>query len=172
MAPKRRRRYVGELAHNIVRPAFPSFEGAVTEERVQRFWRKCNRHEREAERRIRQKRLQKMLLLMKHYQIADENDIMALALALASQHVPGFKVVPESDHRSDQRRIDTPSKSRAARRRRGISPDDRPTHGKSHHRDERYAADPPNRSHYSNDARPGRRGGRVAPCTRPLAAMH
>ena len=37
-----------------------------------------------------------MTLLMKHYDIRDRTDMSALALALASAHVPGFKIVPET----------------------------------------------------------------------------
>ncbi len=95
MASKRRR-YSGELATPIVHPASLTFEGAVTDERVRKFWRKWKRHQREAEQQVTQKLLQKMSLLMEYYGISDGNDTTALAVALAFEHVPGFKVVPES----------------------------------------------------------------------------
>jgi hypothetical protein len=94
MAAKRRR-YTGELATPIVWRDPPTFEGAVTPARVKEFWRNYERHQREAEQRIAEKLLQKMTLLMKHYRIVDEN-LAALAWALASQHVPGFKILPET----------------------------------------------------------------------------
>ena len=95
--PVKRRRYVGELAVPIIRPDPPTFEGAVTRERVQKFWRDHRKHERKAEQLIKQKISQKMTLLMKYYGISDPNDMSALALALAFAHVPGFKIVPETD---------------------------------------------------------------------------
>jgi hypothetical protein len=94
MAAKRRR-YSGELAAPIVRPAPPAFEGAVTDQRVEKFWRDYSKHERKAEQIIKQKLLQKITLLMEYYGIRDQNDMPSLALALASAHVPGFKVIPE-----------------------------------------------------------------------------
>ena len=93
--PAKRRRYAGELATPIVWPARPTFEGAVTEERVQEYWRKYENHQREVGQRVEQKLLEKISLLMKHYGITDENDTTALAWELAFNHVPGFKTVPE-----------------------------------------------------------------------------
>ena len=93
--PAKRRRYAGELATPIVWPAPPTFEGAVTEERVQEYRRKCENHQREVGQRVEQKLLEKISLLMKHYGITDENDTTALAWELAFNHVPGFKTVPE-----------------------------------------------------------------------------
>jgi hypothetical protein len=93
--PAKRRRYAGELATPIIWPAPPTFEGAVTDERVQNFWRDYENHQRDVEQRVTQKILQKMSLLIKHFEIADEDDAAALALALATEHVPGFKIVQE-----------------------------------------------------------------------------
>ena len=70
--PAKRRRYAGELATPIVWPAPPTFEGAVTEERVQEYRRKCENHQREVGQRVEQKLLEKISLLMKHYGITDE----------------------------------------------------------------------------------------------------
>jgi hypothetical protein len=93
--PAKKRRYTGELAKPIVWPAPPTFWGAVTEERVHKFWRDYENHQRKAEQCVKQKLLQKMSLLMKHFKIADEGDAAALARALAREHVPGFKIVQE-----------------------------------------------------------------------------
>jgi hypothetical protein len=102
MAAKRRR-YTGELATPIVWRDPPTFEGAVTPARVKEFWRNYERHQREAEQRIAEKLLQKMTLLMKHYRIVDEN-LAVLAWALASQHVPGFKILPETKIKKGRKR--------------------------------------------------------------------
>jgi hypothetical protein len=103
--PVKRRRYVGELAVPIISPDPPTFEGAVTRERVQKFWRNHRKHERKAEQLIKQKISQKMGLLMKHYGNSDPNDMSALALALAFAHVPGFKIVPETKTKKGRKRI-------------------------------------------------------------------
>jgi hypothetical protein len=93
--PAKQRRYTGELAKPIVWPEPPTFWGAVTNERVHKYWRDYKNHQRNTERRVNQKLLQKMSLLLKHFKIADEGDAAALAWALAFEHVPGFKIVPE-----------------------------------------------------------------------------
>jgi hypothetical protein len=102
--PTKRRRYLGELPIPIIRPAAPTFEGAVTPARVEEFWRDYENHEREAERFIEQKLLQKMTLLCEHHGIGDQQDMSALALALAIAHVPGFKIVPETKTRKGRKR--------------------------------------------------------------------
>jgi hypothetical protein len=94
--PANRRRYAGELAAPIVIPASPTFEGAATQERSAKFWRDYERHERKAERLLKQKLTRKLKLLMKHYGIRDRTDMPGLAIALAFAHVPGFKVVNET----------------------------------------------------------------------------
>jgi hypothetical protein len=94
--PRKQRRYVSELANPIVWPALPTFEGAVTAKRVKEFWGRWKRDQRDAERNVAQALLRKISLLMKHHGIADERDMAALVWALASEHVPGFKIVPET----------------------------------------------------------------------------
>jgi hypothetical protein len=91
----KKRRYTGELARPVIRPAPPTFEGAVTPKRVKEFWRRHKHHERDAKCRVEEELLRKMSLLMKHYGVADENDMTRLVWALASDHVPGFRIVPE-----------------------------------------------------------------------------
>jgi hypothetical protein len=100
----KRRRYVGELATAIIRPDPPTFEGAVTPERVDRFWHDYDAYESKTERLIEKKLSQKMMLLMEHYGISDPKDFAALALALAFAHVPGFKIVPEVKAKTGRRR--------------------------------------------------------------------
>jgi hypothetical protein len=39
---------------------------------------------------------EKLNLLMDHYEITDKDDFFSLALALAIDHVPGFRVVPDT----------------------------------------------------------------------------
>jgi hypothetical protein len=92
----KKRRYTGELATPIVMPAPPTFWGAVTHERVRRWRKACQQHQQEAENRAAKKLLEKMSLLMKHYGIADENDMGTLAWILAYEHVPGFHIMPET----------------------------------------------------------------------------
>jgi hypothetical protein len=92
--PTKQRRYVGELAKPIVWPDPPTFSGAVTEERASRYWDDYNNHQHEAEQRVYQMLMQKMSLLMTHFQI-EEGNTAALAWALACEHVPGFTIVPE-----------------------------------------------------------------------------
>ena len=96
MAARRQRRYGGELAKPIVRHDPPTFWGAVTKKRVRQFWLDYERHERETDEKVAQTLLHKISLLMKHHNVADEDDAWALAFALAHEHVPGFKIVPEN----------------------------------------------------------------------------
>ncbi len=49
----------------------------------------------EAEDRVKRKLWQKMSRLMRHFKITD-GDMGSLAWALAIEHVPGFKIVPEN----------------------------------------------------------------------------
>jgi hypothetical protein len=103
--PVNRRRYTGELAAPIIRPAPPTFEGAVTDERLQQFWDSAERHWHEADDLVAQKLREKMSLLMAHYGIADETNLAALACALASEHVPGFRIEPETKTERGRKRI-------------------------------------------------------------------
>lgn len=100
----KRRRYSGELATPIVMPAPPTFWGAVTHERVRRWRKASQQHQQEAKNRAAEKLLEKMSLLMKHYGIADENDMRTLAWKLAYEHVPGFRVVVEEKTRKGRKR--------------------------------------------------------------------
>jgi hypothetical protein len=99
-----KRRYTGELVTPISLAALPTFEGAVTDKRVKRFWESHRQHQQEADNRARQKLLEKLSLLMRHFGIADENDMGALALALAIEHVPGFQIVPEAKTKRGRKR--------------------------------------------------------------------
>jgi hypothetical protein len=101
--PANQRRYRGELAKPIVWPDPPTFWGAVTQERVHKYWRDYENHHRNAERRVNEKLLQKMSLLMKRFKIADD-DAASLAWALAFEHVPGFKIVPERKAKSGRKK--------------------------------------------------------------------
>jgi hypothetical protein len=40
------------------------------------------------------RRVEKLRLLMDHYGISDKADFLSLALALAIEHVPGFRIDP------------------------------------------------------------------------------
>src|SRR5947209_1928887 len=93
--PAKQRRYAGELAKPIVWPNPPTFWGGATEERVHKYWRDYENHQRKTEQRVNRKLLQKMSLLMKHFKIPNVGDAAALAWALAFEHVPGFKIVQE-----------------------------------------------------------------------------
>jgi hypothetical protein len=102
--PVKQRRYTGELAKPIVWLDPPAFWGAATEERVRKYWRDYENNQRNAERRVKEKLLQKMSLLMKRFKIADEGDAASLAWALAFEHVPGFKIVPERKAKSGRKK--------------------------------------------------------------------
>jgi hypothetical protein len=43
---------------------------------------------------IEKKYLEKLTLLMDHYEITDKTDFLSLALALAIEHIPGFRIDP------------------------------------------------------------------------------
>ena len=94
--PRKGRRYLGKLATPIIWHASPTFEGFVSEKRVKEFWKKHDRHQREMKESVNKQIAEKLSLLMQFYGIANENDMGALALALATEHVPGFKIVPQS----------------------------------------------------------------------------
>jgi hypothetical protein len=55
--------------------------------------KKRDLHQQEQEESVKKQIAEKMMLLMQVYGIADENDMGALALALATEYVPGFKIV-------------------------------------------------------------------------------
>ena len=102
--PAKRRRYHGELAAPIVLAAPASFEGAATPKRVENYWREYEKHQRKTERLIKQRLSEKLGLLMKHYGIADQNDMAGLAIALAFAHVPGFQLLPETRKKRGRKR--------------------------------------------------------------------
>jgi hypothetical protein len=107
--PRKRRQYSGKLAKPIVWDAPPTFEGFVSEKRVNDFCKKYNRHQRKVRDRVDKQTAEKLSLLMDFYGIANKNDMGALALALATEHVPGFKVVPQGDEkRGRKKRWDGP----------------------------------------------------------------
>jgi len=76
-------RYKGELAKPIYVGSIP-IEGTNEE---QQEW---------IEQVIEQEAIEKLPLLMGHYKIPDKDDYFSLALALARDHVPGFRVVPDT----------------------------------------------------------------------------
>jgi hypothetical protein len=69
--------------------------------RVAAYRRLQARHERTAAAFLAQEYLRKLPLLFEHYGITDNNDVAALALALALDHVPGLKVL--EPHRKSKR---------------------------------------------------------------------
>ncbi|MFL6833448.1 MAG: hypothetical protein ACJ8F0_12745 [Xanthobacteraceae bacterium] len=75
-------RWKGELEKPICIDVIPSFE--ATEQEVEECYRDA----------IREKMTEKLDLLMEHYAISDKTDFFHLALALAIDHVPGFRVDP------------------------------------------------------------------------------
>ena len=102
--PRKRRRYLGKLATPIIWHAGPTFEGFVSQERVREFWTKHDLHHREEEASVNKQIAKKITLLMQFYGITNENDLGALALALATEHVPGFKILPQSGARRGRKR--------------------------------------------------------------------
>ena len=94
MASKRMRSaYAGALAKPIKLPSSPRFTGLVHPRRVAAYRKLQARHERAATAVLAQEYLRKLPLLFEHYGITDNNDMAALVLALAHEHVPGFKVL-------------------------------------------------------------------------------
>jgi hypothetical protein len=99
-----RRRYLGKLATPIIWHAGPTFEGFVSQERVREFWKKHDLHQREEKESVNKQIAEKIKLLMQFYGITNENDLGALALALATEHVPGFKILPQSGARRGRKK--------------------------------------------------------------------
>lgn len=94
MASKRKRSpYSGALATPIRRTLPPPFWGAVTTERLTKYQKSLAQHELKELRAIKRKLSQKFFLLFDHYAIKDKKDTKALAWALASQHVEGYRVL-------------------------------------------------------------------------------
>jgi hypothetical protein len=96
MTAERPRRYSGKLATPIICPSPPTFSGAVTDERVKKFRNDYDAHRRKVQQNVARQLAKKMALLMKQYEIADKRDLKELAWALAFEHVPGFKIVPDT----------------------------------------------------------------------------
>jgi len=88
----RTRRYTGGLASPIRIPAPPTFSGAVTTKRHKEFQESWARYQKETEAAVSLQKEEKIRLLLHHYGILGR-DMEALALALASAHVPGFQVI-------------------------------------------------------------------------------
>jgi hypothetical protein len=92
-AAGRTRPYTGKLASPIRIPAPPTFSGAVTTKRVKEFRKNSARYQTETDAAVSEQKEEKIRLLLQHYGIAERDDLQALALALASRHVPGFQVI-------------------------------------------------------------------------------
>jgi hypothetical protein len=103
--PAKRRQYSGKLATPIIWDVSPTFEGLVSDERVKEFWKRHNRHQRKVKQRVNKQISEKLSLLMEFYGIANKNDMGALALALATEHVPGFKVLPQGGKKRGRKKM-------------------------------------------------------------------
>ena len=97
-------RYTGKLASPITIPNPPTFWGAVTDERVNEHREAYVQHQKQIEGAIRSEIAEKIKLLFRVYAI-DNEDISALALALAFRHVPGFKIVWEGGERRGRKKV-------------------------------------------------------------------
>jgi hypothetical protein len=85
--------YKGELAKPIALKAHSAFWGPVVPKRVAEYQKKRARNERENAAKVERLFSKRLGLLFRHYGIENHN-MSALALALAREHVPGFKVLP------------------------------------------------------------------------------
>jgi hypothetical protein len=94
----KRRRYTGALATPVVAPTPPTFEGAVTSERVAQYWERYEQHQQDTRRQLDAELGAKLSLLMAHYDIDERSDdaMGELAYLLACEHVPGFRIVKEA----------------------------------------------------------------------------
>jgi hypothetical protein len=90
--PRKKRRWKGELARPI-RPEVARPRGlALTEAEIVA---KANEEMEDLYRQaIQEKRVEKLSLLMDHYGVVDKTDFRSLALALAIDCVPGFRIDP------------------------------------------------------------------------------
>jgi hypothetical protein len=93
VAPRRKHNtYKGALAKPIgLRPP-PTFSGGVVPKRVADYQKRLSRHERANAAMVQRQHAKKLAMLFDHYGIAGKENWAALALALAAEHVPGFKV--------------------------------------------------------------------------------
>jgi hypothetical protein len=90
--PRKERRWKGELARpirpQVIRPRGLAVTDAETVARANEEMEDLYRQE------IEEKRVEKLSLLMDHYGVADKADFFSLALALAIDCVPGFRIDP------------------------------------------------------------------------------
>jgi hypothetical protein len=99
------RRYRGKLAIPIrILGSPPTFSGAVTGERAKRSRRKYRQHQEKVEAFVRDQREERIRLLHKHYGIPSR-DMEALALALAEEHVAGFKVIDDAQQKRGRKKL-------------------------------------------------------------------
>jgi hypothetical protein len=112
VAPRRRDGiYQGALAKPIMRPRPPAFWGAVVPERIEAYRKQLSRYESKSAASVERQLSRKLALLFDHYAIADKEDKAALAWALASAHVPGFKVqFPETKSKRGRKRKWSPDR--------------------------------------------------------------
>jgi hypothetical protein len=102
-APRRGRRYTGKLAAPIRIPAPPTFSGAVTAERLEKFRREHAKHQKKTAAAVRRQINQKLEALLKHHRIHG-SDMQALFWALLSAHVPGFKIITGGGEKRGRKR--------------------------------------------------------------------
>ena len=106
VAPRRQHRtYKGALAKPIELRPLPGFWGAVVPKRIAAYRKRLSRYERARAAERERQFSKKLALLFRHYGIADRQNMAALALALAVEHVPGFKVqFPEARPKRGRKR--------------------------------------------------------------------
>jgi hypothetical protein len=102
-SPRRGRRYTGKLASPIRISAPPTFSGAVTAERLEKFRREHAKHQRKTAAAVRRQINQKLGALLKHHGIRGD-DMGALFWAVVSAHVPGFKIITGGGEKRGRRR--------------------------------------------------------------------
>jgi hypothetical protein len=103
--------YNGALANPIgLRPP-PTFSGGVSPKRVADYQKRLSRHERANAAMVQRQHAKKLAMLFDHYGIADRENWTALALALAAEHVPGFKVqLPQAKSKRGRKSKWTPER--------------------------------------------------------------
>jgi hypothetical protein len=106
-APRRGRRYTGKLASPIRISAPPTFSGAVTSERLEKFRKEDAKYQKNTEAAVRRQINERLRALLKHHQIHG-SDMQALFWALLSAHVPGFNIITAGEKRGRKRDWDGP----------------------------------------------------------------
>jgi hypothetical protein len=98
--------YTGDLATPVVVPIPPAFEGAVTRKRAAEYWERYAQYQQDARVQLSDELGRKMSLLLKHYDIDEQNDdaMGELAYLLACEHVPGFRVLEEAKTKRGRKR--------------------------------------------------------------------